>query len=79
MAVPGRRRRDDRARSARSQRGAEVLLLPGPDGQVDLPALLNELARRGINEVHAEAGFGLSGACCARGWSMNCCSIWRPV
>jgi hypothetical protein len=35
---------------------------PGPDGQVDLPALLNELARRGINEVHAEAGFGLSGS-----------------
>jgi diaminohydroxyphosphoribosylaminopyrimidine deaminase/5-amino-6-(5-phosphoribosylamino)uracil reductase len=33
-----------------------------PDGQVDLPALLAELARRGINEVHAEAGFGLSGA-----------------
>jgi hypothetical protein len=38
------------------------VLLPGPGGKVDLPALLNELARRGINEVHAEAGFGLSGS-----------------
>ncbi|WP_291991269.1 bifunctional diaminohydroxyphosphoribosylaminopyrimidine deaminase/5-amino-6-(5-phosphoribosylamino)uracil reductase RibD [Candidatus Accumulibacter sp. ACC007] len=42
--------------------GAEVLLLPGADGQVDLRALLAELARRGINEVHAEAGFRLSGS-----------------
>jgi diaminohydroxyphosphoribosylaminopyrimidine deaminase/5-amino-6-(5-phosphoribosylamino)uracil reductase len=54
---------DARARiAALRQRGAEVVLLPGPAGQVDLPALLNELARRGINEVHAEAGFGLSGS-----------------
>ncbi len=47
--------------------GAEVLLLPGPDGRVDLVALLAELARRGINEVHAEAGFHLSGALLAAG------------
>ncbi len=54
---------EDRAKSeALVQRAAEVVLLPGPDGQVDLPALLAELARRGINEVHAEAGFGLSGS-----------------
>ncbi|EXI78067.1 MAG: Riboflavin biosynthesis protein RibD [Candidatus Accumulibacter appositus] len=48
--------------AALGQLGAEVLLLPGPDGRVDLVALLAELARRGINEVHAEAGFRLSGA-----------------
>jgi len=53
----------DAARSeALAQRGAEVLLLPGSDGRVDLEALLAELARRGVNEVHAEAGFVLSGA-----------------
>jgi len=53
----------DRARSAALvERGAEVLLLPGPDGRVDLAALLAELARRGVNEVHGEAGFGLNGA-----------------
>lgn len=42
--------------------GAEVLLLPNPRGKVDLPALLQELARRGINEIHAEAGFKLNGS-----------------
>ena len=53
----------DAARNAAlTQRGAEILLLPGPDGRVDLAALLAELARRGVNEVHAEAGFVLSGA-----------------
>ncbi|EXI91590.1 MAG: Riboflavin biosynthesis protein RibD [Candidatus Accumulibacter sp. BA-94] len=53
----------DGARSAAlAQRGAEILLLPGPGGRVDLDAMLAELARRGVNEVHAEAGFVLSGA-----------------
>ncbi|MER2517413.1 MAG: bifunctional diaminohydroxyphosphoribosylaminopyrimidine deaminase/5-amino-6-(5-phosphoribosylamino)uracil reductase RibD [Candidatus Accumulibacter phosphatis] len=48
--------------AALRQVGAEVLLLPGPDGRVDLLALLAELACRGINEVHAEAGFRLGGS-----------------
>ena len=53
----------DRAKiEALAQRGAEVVLLPGAGGRVDLPSLLAELARRGINEVHAEAGFALSGS-----------------
>jgi diaminohydroxyphosphoribosylaminopyrimidine deaminase/5-amino-6-(5-phosphoribosylamino)uracil reductase len=54
--------------------GADVLLLPAagqaPAGQpgsagqpgVDLPALLAELARRGVNELHVEAGATLNGA-----------------
>ena len=42
--------------------GAEVLLLPNPSGKVDLKALLEILAQRGINEVHAEAGFKLNGS-----------------
>lgn len=42
--------------------GAEVVLLPNPQGKVDLPALLAELGRRGINELHAEAGFKLNGS-----------------
>jgi diaminohydroxyphosphoribosylaminopyrimidine deaminase/5-amino-6-(5-phosphoribosylamino)uracil reductase len=42
--------------------GAEVLCLPNASGKVDLPDLLAELARRGINEVHAEAGFKLNGS-----------------
>ena len=36
--------------------------MPGAQGQVDLAALCAELARRGINEIHAEAGYRLSGA-----------------
>jgi len=44
------------------QAGATVLELPGPGGRPDLGLLLEELARRGINEVHAEAGAVLNGA-----------------
>jgi diaminohydroxyphosphoribosylaminopyrimidine deaminase/5-amino-6-(5-phosphoribosylamino)uracil reductase len=44
------------------QLGADVVLLPGPGDKVDLPALMVELGRRGINEVHAEAGFKLNGS-----------------
>jgi diaminohydroxyphosphoribosylaminopyrimidine deaminase/5-amino-6-(5-phosphoribosylamino)uracil reductase len=54
---------DDASRiAALRHRGAEVVILPGRDGRVDLPALLGELARRGINEVLAESGFRLNGA-----------------
>ncbi len=55
---------DDPARQATLQAtGAEVVVMPpGPDGRVDLPLLLAELARRGCNEVHAEAGATLNGA-----------------
>jgi len=42
--------------------GADLLLLPNAGGKVDLNGLLVELARRGINEVHAEAGFKLNGS-----------------
>ena len=43
-------------------KGAEIVLLPNPDGKVDLPKMLEELARRGINELHVEAGFRLNGS-----------------
>jgi len=42
--------------------GAEVLILPNAAGKVELKDLLEELARRGINEVHVEAGFKLNGS-----------------
>ena len=44
------------------QRGAELLCLPDGAGRVDLRALLNELGRRGINELHVEGGSRLNGA-----------------
>jgi diaminohydroxyphosphoribosylaminopyrimidine deaminase/5-amino-6-(5-phosphoribosylamino)uracil reductase len=47
---------------ALQDRGAEVLLLPDAAGKVDLGALMRELARREINEVHVEAGFRLNGS-----------------
>ncbi|TXH06178.1 MAG: bifunctional diaminohydroxyphosphoribosylaminopyrimidine deaminase/5-amino-6-(5-phosphoribosylamino)uracil reductase RibD [Rhodocyclaceae bacterium] len=42
--------------------GNFVEILKNPDGKVDLKALLELLAERGINEVHAEAGFKLNGS-----------------
>ena len=43
-------------------RGVEVLMLPNPHGKVDLPELVRELGRRGMNEVHVEAGTRLNGS-----------------
>ncbi len=58
----------DRARrDALLEAGALVLEQPGRDGRVDLAALLAELGRRGINEVHVEAGVKLNGALLAAG------------
>ena len=42
--------------------GAEVALLPGPGGKVDLQAVLQDLGRRGVNELHVEAGHKLNGS-----------------
>ncbi|MGV3655134.1 MAG: bifunctional diaminohydroxyphosphoribosylaminopyrimidine deaminase/5-amino-6-(5-phosphoribosylamino)uracil reductase RibD [Noviherbaspirillum sp.] len=42
--------------------GAEIIFLPNPHGKVDLPALMEELGRRQINELHVEAGFKLNGS-----------------
>ena len=41
---------------------AEVVCLPNNDQKVELPAMLQELAKRGINELHVEAGFRLNGS-----------------
>ena len=43
-------------------RNVEFVELPDGNGKVDLPALLAELARRGINELHVEAGYKLNGS-----------------
>ena len=42
--------------------GAEILALPNASGKVDLEALMLELGRRGINELHVEAGHKLNGS-----------------
>jgi diaminohydroxyphosphoribosylaminopyrimidine deaminase/5-amino-6-(5-phosphoribosylamino)uracil reductase len=47
--------------------GAEEYLCPGDSGQVDLGALMSELARREINEVFLETGPTLAGAALSQG------------
>lgn len=41
---------------------AEVISLPNKSNKVELPLMLEELARRGVNELHVEAGFRLNGS-----------------
>ncbi|WP_332825920.1 bifunctional diaminohydroxyphosphoribosylaminopyrimidine deaminase/5-amino-6-(5-phosphoribosylamino)uracil reductase RibD [Ramlibacter sp.] len=53
---------DAPARAALERAGAHVTQLPGPGGKVDLAALLKDLAGRGVNELHVEAGFKLNGS-----------------
>jgi diaminohydroxyphosphoribosylaminopyrimidine deaminase/5-amino-6-(5-phosphoribosylamino)uracil reductase len=60
--------RDDEQRAARLRdAGAEVVALPDAQGKVDLAAMMRELARRELNEIHVEAGSRLNGALLAAG------------
>jgi diaminohydroxyphosphoribosylaminopyrimidine deaminase/5-amino-6-(5-phosphoribosylamino)uracil reductase len=58
--------RDDRKAQALASRGAKVIYLPGngpgSDIKVDLKAMLADLARREVNELHVEAGHKLNGS-----------------
>jgi diaminohydroxyphosphoribosylaminopyrimidine deaminase/5-amino-6-(5-phosphoribosylamino)uracil reductase len=55
--------REDKAKiAALRARGAEVLVMPNSAGKVELGELFRELARRGMNEVHVEAGSRLNGS-----------------
>ena len=51
---------DEARKTELVQRGAEVAALQSDRGKVDLAALVAELARREINEVHVEAGYKLN-------------------
>ena len=42
--------------------GAMVIAMPNAAGKVDLAAMLRDLAQRGTNELHVEAGFKLNGS-----------------
>jgi diaminohydroxyphosphoribosylaminopyrimidine deaminase/5-amino-6-(5-phosphoribosylamino)uracil reductase len=48
--------------AALAEGGADVVVLPAEGGRPSLAAVLAELARRGINELHVEAGAVLNGA-----------------
>jgi len=49
-------------RQALEARGAEVVVMPNAQGKVELRKMLEELGRRGINELHVEAGYKLNGS-----------------
>jgi diaminohydroxyphosphoribosylaminopyrimidine deaminase / 5-amino-6-(5-phosphoribosylamino)uracil reductase len=48
--------------AALEAQGAQVVYLPNAHGKVDLAAMLRDLAQRGINELHVEAGHKLNGS-----------------
>ena len=52
---------EERAAALRA-RGAEIALVPGANAKVDLAAMLVDLAARGVNELHVEAGHKLNGS-----------------
>jgi diaminohydroxyphosphoribosylaminopyrimidine deaminase / 5-amino-6-(5-phosphoribosylamino)uracil reductase len=66
--VPGRKlfiyaaTQDAQRQAALEGRGATVIHLPGAAGKVDLAAMLRDLAQRGVNELHVEAGHKLNGS-----------------
>lgn len=53
---------DPRREAALRERGAAVVVLPNPQGKVDLAAMLRDLAVREVNELHVEAGHKLNGS-----------------
>jgi diaminohydroxyphosphoribosylaminopyrimidine deaminase/5-amino-6-(5-phosphoribosylamino)uracil reductase len=53
---------DERRRMALLERDAEIELRPDAAGKVDLAAMLGDLAQRGVNELHVEAGHKLNGS-----------------
>jgi diaminohydroxyphosphoribosylaminopyrimidine deaminase / 5-amino-6-(5-phosphoribosylamino)uracil reductase len=66
--IPGRQLliyaavQDAQRQAALEARGATIVWLPGPNGKVDLAAMLRDLAQREINELHVEAGHKLNGS-----------------
>ncbi|MBP0593042.1 bifunctional diaminohydroxyphosphoribosylaminopyrimidine deaminase/5-amino-6-(5-phosphoribosylamino)uracil reductase RibD [Paraburkholderia sp. LEh10] len=48
--------------AALHDRGAEIVPLANEQGKVDLPRMLEELAKREVNELHVEAGYKLNGS-----------------
>jgi diaminohydroxyphosphoribosylaminopyrimidine deaminase/5-amino-6-(5-phosphoribosylamino)uracil reductase len=53
---------DSKKAASLESAGAQVIVLPDTCGKVDLRALMLELGKRHINELHVEAGFKLNGS-----------------
>ena len=54
--------KNEARQSALEACGATVIYLPDANGKVDLAAMMKDLARREINELHVEAGSKLNGS-----------------
>jgi diaminohydroxyphosphoribosylaminopyrimidine deaminase/5-amino-6-(5-phosphoribosylamino)uracil reductase len=54
------RSQNDSKKRALESAGATVICLPNAEGKVDLAAMMRDLATRGINELHVEAGYRLN-------------------
>ncbi|KQU83629.1 diaminohydroxyphosphoribosylaminopyrimidine deaminase [Variovorax sp. Root318D1] len=54
--------RNEARAKALEARGATITCLPNASGKVDLAAMLQDLAQRGVNELHVEAGHKLNGS-----------------
>jgi diaminohydroxyphosphoribosylaminopyrimidine deaminase/5-amino-6-(5-phosphoribosylamino)uracil reductase len=48
--------------AGKSLPNADIVVLPNAGGKVDLASMLQELGRRGVNELHVEGGFKLNGS-----------------
>ncbi len=53
---------NDAKKCALEALGVTVVVMPNEHGKVDLPAMMKDLARREINELHVEAGSKLNGS-----------------
>ena len=58
---------DSDRKAALEAKGASVTCLPNAQEKVDLRALVHDLGKKAINEVHIEAGFKLNGSLLAAG------------
>jgi diaminohydroxyphosphoribosylaminopyrimidine deaminase/5-amino-6-(5-phosphoribosylamino)uracil reductase len=70
---------EHRREQALAATGAAIWRAAGPHGQVDLPALLDELGRRQINELHVEAGRRLNASMLRAGLVNECLIYLAPT
>jgi len=66
-------------RAALAAAGAEIALQPGSGAKVDLAAMMDDLARRGVNELHIEAGHRLNASLLREGLVDELLAYLAPV
>lgn len=69
---------DPKLAAALRERGAEVVILPGAQGAIDVDALMAHLAAREVNELFVEAGATLAGSLLAGGYVEEVLLYYAP-